>query len=219
VEEADVITAVREALFKQDILFDVTMEEVTQTRFERTTATLLKLKMAYVDVPTGQRIESFWFGESHDTGDKGINKALVSAIKYFFLKTLLIPKAGDDTEADGATDRPAAKAQAAANRAAPAASAPRPAASRQAPAHAGTESPDRQMAREAFYTAMRECKQNTGIENIKKMAVEALNLSAPPTSMYKLDTSDFNAMTQWVYDNYTPGMPPAPPPDDSDIPF
>lgn len=44
-----------------------------------------------------------WFGESEDTGDKGIQKAASSAIKSFLSNLLLIP-VGEDENDDGVTE-------------------------------------------------------------------------------------------------------------------
>lgn len=45
-----------------------------------------------------------WFGESEDTGDKGIQKAASSAIKSFLSNLLLIP-VGEDENDDGETEK------------------------------------------------------------------------------------------------------------------
>ncbi len=45
-----------------------------------------------------------WFGESEDTGDKGIQKAASSAIKSFLSNLLLIP-VGEDENDDGKTEK------------------------------------------------------------------------------------------------------------------
>lgn len=48
------------------------------------------------------RIESRWVGESTDYGDKGINKAVTSAVKYFIMRLYNISERGEK-EADAET--------------------------------------------------------------------------------------------------------------------
>lgn len=64
---------------------------------------VIKWEMTLVDTESGQEIKQDWWSEAADTQDKGINKAATAAIKYYLLKTFLVPDESEpdaDAEAD-----------------------------------------------------------------------------------------------------------------------
>lgn len=66
--------------------------------------TLIKLTIKIIDADSGQEDISTFYGEGQDKGDKGIYKAYTGAIKYFLMKTFMIPT-GDDPEQEGAEEK------------------------------------------------------------------------------------------------------------------
>lgn len=64
---------------------------------------VIKWEMTLVDTDSGQELKQVWWSEAADTQDKGINKAATAAIKYYLLKTFLVPDEHEpdaDEEAD-----------------------------------------------------------------------------------------------------------------------
>jgi hypothetical protein len=61
--------------------------------------TTVHMSMTLACTETGAVWTMDWFGEAIDRSDKSINKAIVSAIKYFLLKTFLVA-GGDEDDAD-----------------------------------------------------------------------------------------------------------------------
>lgn len=66
--------------------------------------TQVALNFSLTDVESGESLQSTFWGEGQDSGDKGFYKAYTGAVKYFLMKTFLIPT-GDDPEADLTTNR------------------------------------------------------------------------------------------------------------------
>lgn len=97
--EADIVEAVRGALAERSVVLLPSVDEVTVNG----TLTTLAMTFTFVDGETGEVRESKWIGCGDDRGDKGAYKAMTGAVKYFLLKTFLIPT-GDDPESDVATD-------------------------------------------------------------------------------------------------------------------
>ena len=60
-------------------------------------------RFTLTDVETGETVSDTMLGQGDDPGDKGSNKAVTGAVKYWLLKTFLI--GGEDAEADERTDR------------------------------------------------------------------------------------------------------------------
>lgn len=118
VTEADVLEAVRENLVKNNVFI---FSSVVSTQKEADMTTVL-MNHTIVDGDSGESMEVRSLGQGQDKGDKGSNKAITSAIKYFLMKNLLIPT-GDDVEATDAEGKstggakvravPAAKVEAA----------------------------------------------------------------------------------------------------------
>lgn len=94
VTEADVLEAVRDELAKENI-FIFSSVIGTDKNAEMTSVVMLH---TFVDAESGETFEVKSFGQGQDKGDKGGNKAVTAAMKYFLMKNFLIPT-GDDSEA------------------------------------------------------------------------------------------------------------------------
>jgi hypothetical protein len=78
----------------------------------------VRLRIRIVDIETGEQIESQWYGEGQDKGDKAVYKAYTGGLKTFLKHLFLLP-ADDDPEADASTDRAPARSKKTSNRSAP----------------------------------------------------------------------------------------------------
>jgi hypothetical protein len=101
--ESDIVEAVRMGLAERLVMIVPSVREVHR---EGTLTTVL-MTFSLVDGQTGEVASYDWAGTGDDKGDKGLYKAMTGALKYFLLKTFLMPT-GDDPEADEATDKRAA---------------------------------------------------------------------------------------------------------------
>ena len=72
--------------------------------------TKLKINFTVIDGDSGDTISGHGFGYGDDTGDKGANKALTAAMKYWLIKLFQIG-GEDDLEADDRADERAAQRQ------------------------------------------------------------------------------------------------------------
>lgn len=99
VTESDLVDEVRGILADEGIaFFSTVLDQERSGEF-----TKVKMKFVMVDIETGETIESVFWGEGQDRGDKGLYKAYTGATKYFLMKNFLIAT-GDDPEADTSTD-------------------------------------------------------------------------------------------------------------------
>lgn len=101
VMEADLVELVRTKLAEQHIAIfpsvrDVHTEEVKGGR-QANYLTTVVLDITLIDGETGDSVTISWVGRGADAGEKGVYKAYTGAIKYFLMKTFLIPT-GDDPE-------------------------------------------------------------------------------------------------------------------------
>jgi hypothetical protein len=76
--------------------------------------TAIDMTFTFIDSESGEEIVTPWAGHGEDSSDKGMPKAITGALKYFLLKTFLVPT-GDDPEASDAegrrTSRPAQRSR------------------------------------------------------------------------------------------------------------
>jgi hypothetical protein len=101
--EADIVEAVRGAMSSRGVVLVPSVRSVVR---EGTLTTVL-MAFQFTDGETGETSTHDWAGTGDDKGDKGLYKAMTGALKYFLLKTFLLPT-GDDPEADAETDKRAA---------------------------------------------------------------------------------------------------------------
>ena len=59
--------------------------------------TNIDMTVAIICCETGEKIEVPWAGQGADKGDKGMYKAFTGGLKYFLMKTFMLPT-GDDPE-------------------------------------------------------------------------------------------------------------------------
>ena len=104
VRESDVLAKIRSELSQRKIAFIPVLEEALPGREVPTRSGTIHItehtyRFDFIDGDTGQVISGRIRAEGMDGQDKGANKALTAAVKYFLLKTFLIPT-GDDPDAD-----------------------------------------------------------------------------------------------------------------------
>lgn len=92
--EADVSEAVREVLVKYNVFI---FSSVVMSHKEGD-LTSVQMEHTIVDGDSGELYKVLSMGQGQDKGDKGANKAITAATKYFMMKCFLIPT-GDDPEA------------------------------------------------------------------------------------------------------------------------
>lgn len=103
-QESDVIEAIRDKFAEHGLVLGISAEDVTITQKEKkdkdnTFIVLVRLRISISDIESGETIESTWFGAGEDQGEKGLYKAYTGGLKYWLMKSFLIPT-GDDPERD-----------------------------------------------------------------------------------------------------------------------
>lgn len=93
--EADIVATVRKELASRQVMLIPHVDSVTRDG----TITTAMMTFTFRDGESEEYIQSMWAGVGEDKGDKGLYKALTGGLKYFLLKTFLMPT-GDDPEAD-----------------------------------------------------------------------------------------------------------------------
>jgi len=89
--EEDIVKPIRDALYKNGIMLFSNVDELTV----QGDITTVKMTFTFHDTETGESASFTWYGQGQDKGDKGPYKAQTGALKYFLLKTFLIPTATD----------------------------------------------------------------------------------------------------------------------------
>jgi len=102
VREEDLLEAIRGALAKRQIALLPSAPTVVRDG----TLTTVHMTFTFADGESGETHTVEWAGTGEDKGDKGLYKAYTGALKYFLMKTFLIPT-GDDPEDDKAASPPA----------------------------------------------------------------------------------------------------------------
>ena len=103
-EEREVLRVAREALNDAGLAFFYSVEsvsdrEVTTSRGREELLTDVFMSCTLYDAESGESVSGNAIGRGQDGQDKGINKAIVAGLKYWLLKTMMIPT-DDDTERD-----------------------------------------------------------------------------------------------------------------------
>ena len=103
--EADLLEEVRSKLSSKGIVMFPSVASVVERpakteKGKDTVITTVHMKFSFVDSDTGEVHVAEWAGAGDDASDKGLYKAYTGAIKYFLMKTFLIPT-GDDPEGHG----------------------------------------------------------------------------------------------------------------------
>jgi hypothetical protein len=91
---------------------EVLEEEMLEvpTKNGRSFLTKLKVRFTIIDGDSGDSVSGVGIGYGDDSGDKGANKALTAATKYWLIKLFQI--GGEDLESDGRADERAAAREA-----------------------------------------------------------------------------------------------------------
>ena len=106
VSDAQVYMTVRKLLIEHKIALLASMTGSHQERYELGEYngkpqdkfhTRAQFEFILVDSETGDQVACTWESESEDSSDKGLNKCATAALKYWLLKTFLIPT-GDDPD-------------------------------------------------------------------------------------------------------------------------
>lgn len=108
VTEADLVDAVREKLAERHVVLIPSVSAldergVTSDKGKQSTITTVHVDFTFCDGDTGETHTASWAGSGDDPADKGLYKAYTGAVKYFLMKSFLIPT-GDDPEGDHKTD-------------------------------------------------------------------------------------------------------------------
>lgn len=93
--EVDVTAALQKRLADKNIM--VLPEVLAVTKDGKLTT--VQMRFTFIDGETDAELQLQWSGMGDDSSDKGIWKAITGALKYFLLKTFLVPT-GDDPEQD-----------------------------------------------------------------------------------------------------------------------
>jgi len=113
--EADIVEAVRvELATRHIILISTVLEQHREPVGDKgMVLTTLKMEMTFVDGETNEWRSCLWLGAGTDKEDKGVYKAMTGALKYFLLKTFLLPTGDDpdDTPAAAKAKKPTTRTQ------------------------------------------------------------------------------------------------------------
>lgn len=107
-----VYTAVRQQLAAEGLALFASMTSVTQDRYTNAKQkeqwhTVATFEFVIVDGESGETYTCTWQAEAQGDDDKGINKCATAALKYWLLKTFIIPT-GDDPDGDQPEEKPPA---------------------------------------------------------------------------------------------------------------
>ena len=106
VQEAEVLRCLRSALSKAGLSLGVAACDVLRSdAVPEGVNYTFRLTFTLTDTQTGYSEQVPWLAMGADTGDKAVCKAYTSGVKYFLLKTFLLPT-DDDIEQGPAADYP-----------------------------------------------------------------------------------------------------------------
>ena len=106
VEEAEVVRILRAALTEAGLSLSVAASDIVRSdAVQQGTNYTLKMTFTLTDTETGYSEQLPWLAMGADAGDKAVYKAYTSGVKYFLLKTFLLPT-DDDVERGPAAEFP-----------------------------------------------------------------------------------------------------------------
>jgi|CXWL01.1.fsa_nt_gi transposase-like protein len=133
-KESEILLAVREACIESELVITpsmVSMEQIDNGTQNAKGATIFRTRVCmqytFHDTETGYARSELFHGECLEAEDKGINKAMTAAGKYFLLKAFMIPTVDDPDAAGGQSGNRSAKAEPKQNARQPKAAAAKPA--------------------------------------------------------------------------------------------
>jgi hypothetical protein len=97
-QAVDVIREVRTLLVAQGLRLKSEVTSIERQPCGKMTLATITIQYTLIDTETGETETSHMIAEGADTGDKAINKAMTSGLKYFFRDTFMLDFA-DDAEA------------------------------------------------------------------------------------------------------------------------
>lgn len=97
--EKDLLDEVKPLLLKNGLIIVPSVVDQKRTGDIAT----VKVEFTLVDIDSGEELKTTFYGEGQDKGDKAVYKAYTGAVKYYLMKTFMIPT-GDDPEADEEAD-------------------------------------------------------------------------------------------------------------------
>ena len=102
--DSAVYNTIRQQLADNNLAVFASMVDVMQTEIakdggKKTWHTLAKFEFTIADGDSGEKFTCSWQAEADDQQDKGVNKCATAALKYWLLKTFVIPT-GDDPDAN-----------------------------------------------------------------------------------------------------------------------
>lgn len=109
VTERDLVDAVRAKLSARNVILIPSVDSIEERHYQtdkgkHSVVTTTNVSFTFACGDTGATHTASWAGQGDDPADKGIYKAYTGALKYFLMKTFLIPT-GDDPEGDSGADR------------------------------------------------------------------------------------------------------------------
>jgi Cu2+-containing amine oxidase len=112
IKAVDVIREVRSLLVDQGLRLKSEVSSIDRQPCGKMTLATITIKYTLIDAETGETETTHMIAEGADTGDKAINKAMTSGLKYFFRDTFMLDFA-DDAEATQAAPAPQTQLKAA----------------------------------------------------------------------------------------------------------
>jgi hypothetical protein len=103
VEAVDVIREVRSLMVEQGLRLRSEVTSIERQPCGKMTLATITIKYSLINAETGETETTMLIAEGADTGDKAINKAMMSGLKYFFRDTFMLEFA-DDAEATTSHD-------------------------------------------------------------------------------------------------------------------
>ena len=104
VEEAEVVRVLRSALTEAGLSLSVSASDILRSDAVASgTNYTLKMTFTLTDAETGYAEVIPWLAMGADAGDKAVYKAYTSGVKYFLLKTFLLPT-DDDVERNSVSE-------------------------------------------------------------------------------------------------------------------
>jgi hypothetical protein len=114
--ETDLVDEVRQKLAAKNVALIPSLNSIAERPYttekgKNSVVTTANVTFTFVCGDTGAMFRADWAGQGDDPADKGLYAAYTGALKYFLMKTFLIPT-GDDPEANTQTDQRAQGRQA-----------------------------------------------------------------------------------------------------------
>jgi len=109
VTDQDVLQAVREVLNNNGLIFAASLSDVSRRELEKGNGkkgflSEVWLTFTITDIDTGYSKDFSWASDAEDDSDKSIQKGATAGLKYWLIKTFMIPADSPDTDAGKKTE-------------------------------------------------------------------------------------------------------------------